>query len=379
MQTYVKILSWLLVWVSIVILFTSWKSPTFTVQSLKEIVVSSQCGNGIREGDEACDDGNFRNTDDCSNACAIRHACDDEHLAAAPLWCSFEFTRNMYGCQESHLICTHVCGDGQLNQEIEECDDGNTIDTDFCSNTCQKSVCGDGVLQEGEQCDIAILWDQCGGWVLCNECECLKPKYCGDGKVNQNSEACDDANGLNSDGCSDLCFVCEQTILPNAPAWCSYETKYSQQDCPIQELVCADEACGNGLSKSLFPGCSCPSETIFTALQESCIIDPITELATCSQRATCIAKEALFTAPVGENDSINLETEVIGTEGSEQYIIQTLTQHITKIMASSLSVTGKRLMLKKLHKQLTSTLVVSPSIAKDFDSLVTQALESLEK
>ena len=27
----------------------------------------------------------------------------------------------------------------------EQCDDGNTIDTDACSNACRIAVCGDGI------------------------------------------------------------------------------------------------------------------------------------------------------------------------------------------------------------------------------------------
>jgi cysteine-rich repeat protein len=46
-----------------------------------------------------------------------------------------------------------ACGDGVV-QAGEECDDGNQIDTDTCLSTCQSATCGDGKLQEGvEQCD----------------------------------------------------------------------------------------------------------------------------------------------------------------------------------------------------------------------------------
>lgn len=46
-----------------------------------------------------------------------------------------------------------ACGNGELD-EGEECDDGNDSDTDSCSNLCTLNVCGDGFLYEGvEQCD----------------------------------------------------------------------------------------------------------------------------------------------------------------------------------------------------------------------------------
>jgi cysteine-rich repeat protein len=47
-----------------------------------------------------------------------------------------------------------VCGDGILNAG-EQCDDGNNIDGDGCQAGCQLPVCGDGILDagEGEECD----------------------------------------------------------------------------------------------------------------------------------------------------------------------------------------------------------------------------------
>ena len=36
---------------------------------------------------------------------------------------------------------------------VEECDDGNEIDTDGCRLTCQVVRCGDGVFAGVEECD----------------------------------------------------------------------------------------------------------------------------------------------------------------------------------------------------------------------------------
>ncbi|HLT36574.1 MAG TPA: DUF4215 domain-containing protein [Enhygromyxa sp.] len=46
------------------------------------------------------------------------------------------------------------CGNGVIDGD-EECDDGNTIDIDACSNACTMAVCGDGLIQIhlGETCD----------------------------------------------------------------------------------------------------------------------------------------------------------------------------------------------------------------------------------
>jgi cysteine-rich repeat protein len=76
------------------------------------------CGNGIVEGTEQCDDGNFDDTDACVTGCV-----------------------------------NATCGDGFVQSGVEECDDGNAIDTDGCRNNCLVPACGDGILDTGEQCD----------------------------------------------------------------------------------------------------------------------------------------------------------------------------------------------------------------------------------
>ena len=44
-------------------------------------------------------------------------------------------------CRDRELLC----GDGVV-QDTEECDDGNEIDTDLCRNNCEMPTCGDGIV-----------------------------------------------------------------------------------------------------------------------------------------------------------------------------------------------------------------------------------------
>ena len=46
------------------------------------------------------------------------------------------------------------CGNG-LVERAEECDDGNVVEDDDCTNQCRKPRCGDGIVQRGEECDDA--------------------------------------------------------------------------------------------------------------------------------------------------------------------------------------------------------------------------------
>jgi cysteine-rich repeat protein len=47
-----------------------------------------------------------------------------------------------------------ACGDGVLDVD-ETCDDGNNVDDDECSNSCEPAICGDAITQSilGETCD----------------------------------------------------------------------------------------------------------------------------------------------------------------------------------------------------------------------------------
>jgi cysteine-rich repeat protein len=102
------------------------------------------CGNGVREGTEACDDGGTANNDGCSSTCTVETG---------------------WSCPGG-TACAPICGDG-LKKGTEACDDGNTTPADGCSATCQVepgyscptagaacvAVCGDGILTAGEECD----------------------------------------------------------------------------------------------------------------------------------------------------------------------------------------------------------------------------------
>ncbi|MDC0743573.1 FG-GAP-like repeat-containing protein [Polyangium mundeleinium] len=77
------------------------------------------CGNGVKEGAEACDDGNVKNGDGCRSDCK--------------------------GVEQ--------CGDGLLDAG-EVCDDKNMVSGDGCDADCKPTftTCGDGIHQTGEIC-----------------------------------------------------------------------------------------------------------------------------------------------------------------------------------------------------------------------------------
>jgi cysteine-rich repeat protein len=61
----------------------------------------------------------------------------------------------------------------------------------------QECVCGNGVVEDGEECDDENLFNDDG----CSS-QCLME--CGDGRLSGDEE-CDDGNRLVDDGCDETC------------------------------------------------------------------------------------------------------------------------------------------------------------------------------
>lgn len=91
-----------------------------------------------------------------------------------------------------------TCGDGAV-QDPEECDDGNQVETDICTNACTTARCGDGIVGPGEMCDAA------GFSSGCND-DCTESQ-CGDARLNPEAgEACDDGD-MKGGACSPTCAL----------------------------------------------------------------------------------------------------------------------------------------------------------------------------
>lgn len=98
-----------------------------------------------------------------------------------------------------------TCGDGNQEQG-EECDDGNTVPTDACTDTCQNAQCGDGITwADVEECDD-------GNTIPTDDCDACHLPVCGDG-VPAGTEECDDGNDIPDDGCTNCLF---DTVLCGA-------------------------------------------------------------------------------------------------------------------------------------------------------------------
>ncbi len=96
------------------------------------------------------------------------------------------------------------CGDGIID-EGEECDDAD-LNNDFlpnkCRTNCKLAWCGDGVEDEGELCDDGELNSDIEPDVCRTDCT---PPSCGDG-VADSDEECDDGD-LNADDIPNACRI----------------------------------------------------------------------------------------------------------------------------------------------------------------------------
>ena len=100
------------------------------------------------------------------------------------------------------------CGDSFVQRGVEDCDDGNQVQSDGCLNDCTASRCGDQIVGPGEACDDGNERNDDG----CTN-RCALPG-CGDGFV-QDGEECDDGSEVNADGCLNSCLsaACGDGVL----------------------------------------------------------------------------------------------------------------------------------------------------------------------
>jgi fibro-slime domain-containing protein len=163
------------------------------------------CGDGVIEGSETCDDGNTMNGDGCSSTCQREPGATCPGTVQAPM---------------AGKCTLATCGNGVV-EAGESCDCG-TDPTTFpsgctgpnglfngdgtgCSKTCTKEP----------TCRTSSGTCSAGGTATTGACSTV----CGNGNV-EAGEECDDGNTVSGDGCSSTCkkeagFTCSNVPLPD--------------------------------------------------------------------------------------------------------------------------------------------------------------------
>ena len=180
----------------------------------------AQCGDGIAQDDEVCDGDDFRGL-----------SCKALGMGAGSLACSEDCSLIDYSdCEQEPK-----CGNGTLD-EGEECDDGNHSNVDGCPDdpaaggTCHEARCGDRfVWAAHEACD--------SGGVDSAECDsdCTTP-VCGDGHANQDAGETCDGTDFRGATCATLGFT-------GGTLACSAGCHAVDQS---QCFLCGDGVCGPG-------------------------------------------------------------------------------------------------------------------------------------
>ena len=193
--------------------------------------------------DADCDDSNANTEDTCLNDCTCKHDdlpyCGDGNVDAGE------------AC-EQNIVCPAGAPCYALGP-FQECTDKDGYDgTQYCTDECTWSECtptegcGDGIINDGEECDGTAgvtAHHRCT-----DQCELEYVPYCGD-DILDTDEQCDDGsdNGVECNPlCDDECDYCSDK--------CTTETNYGES-CPPDfcELHPNDPSCGGNPGVPEFP------------------------------------------------------------------------------------------------------------------------------
>ena len=160
------------------------------------------------------------------------------------------------GQNECKQDCTrNVCGDGVLLMGVEVCDDGNSDQGDECLNSCVLAECGDGHIRSGvEACDDGNTIEGDACRSTCEEARC------GDGILYEDVEACDDGNTLDTDDCLNSCAL---PVCGDGVRWTDHEPCDDGNTSDLDGCTTRCEAarCGDGLVQEGVESCDEGEET----------------------------------------------------------------------------------------------------------------------
>lgn len=224
------------------------------------VVSGSQCGDGVIDEGELCDDGNNVGGDGCGSECDSDETCGNDVVDPHEV-CDDGNTESGDGCS-ADCRSQELCGNSIVDV-TEECDDGNRAPRDECTPDCRIDKCGDGKVDPGEACDDGnrLSGDGCAF-------DCDKLEICGDG-IEDALEECDDgvANGDAPNACRATCTrpFCGDGVLDDRYDEECDDGEGNSDDVPgACRTSCRRHRCGDGVvdpdedcEPSTFAGATC--------------------------------------------------------------------------------------------------------------------------
>ena len=203
-----------------------------------------ECGDGVVNTGEACDDGNTNNLDSCPNDCALA-ACGDSVIEGLEE-CD---PPNTGFCQSNCLFRGAGGGGGGRNRS------SSASTASFFQRPEPPDGCGNAVLEteKGEECDTGTRFNGMG---TCSfGCKLLT---CGDGVINpQNGEDCEPKKGALQNGiqqfevatCGEICTAAVTTAEGTLWGGCK---RIFLQPCEVEGSSSSSSSikaskCGNGI------------------------------------------------------------------------------------------------------------------------------------
>ena len=129
------------------------REPGWSCSGSPSVCGHAVCGDGVKQAGEGCDDGNTLPMDGCSPTCHNEPRCGVYDAQGKPT--------------SAVGACASACGDGILQQSVEQCDDGNILDGDGCSSACKTEngyTCVSTYDNPPASLDIPVIVRDFQGW-----------------------------------------------------------------------------------------------------------------------------------------------------------------------------------------------------------------------